>query len=87
MKKSELKQLIKEFIQEEKARYWKGIVPPKDDFGDPITNIFIDGKTQKGPWALMSLQSFKRFGLGKLGVGYGQKYSKQSDGKWLKIEG
>jgi hypothetical protein len=27
MKKSELKQLIKEFIQEEKARYWKGIVP------------------------------------------------------------
>jgi hypothetical protein len=65
-----------------------GSVPSTDDFGDKITDMFIDGKTKQGPWATMTPKSFKQHGAGKLGTGYGQKYEKQKeDQKWLKIEG
>jgi hypothetical protein len=47
----------------------------------------IDGMTRMGPWANMSEQSFRRYGTGKLGPGFGQKYAKQENGKWLKVEG
>jgi hypothetical protein len=64
-----------------------GHIGDEDDFGSPINEEFIDGKTRMGPWANMSPESWKRFGLGRLGLGLGQRYRKQSDGKWLKIEG
>jgi len=87
MKKSELREIIKETIREEKEKYWMGHVSDKDDFSDSIKNEFIDGKTQMGPWALMTPKSWKQYGFRKLGTGYGQRYKKQSDGKWLKVEG
>lgn len=74
-------------INEAAEKYWMGTVPSKDDFGDTITDEFIDGKTKFGPWATMSPKSFKTNGTGKLGNGLGQKYKKQEDGKWLKVEG
>ena len=67
--------------------YWLSPLDKLDDFGVPYGNIMIDGKTRQGPWANMSESSWKIFGCGRLGTGYGQKYRKQSDGRWLKIEG
>ena len=68
------------------AKYWTGDPPAKDDFGDPITKEFIDGMTKIGPWAFMTPASFRKRGVG-LGTGRGQRYEKQKDGKWLKVEG
>jgi hypothetical protein len=70
-----------------KQIYWMSGLGAKDDFGIPYTDIMIDGKTRSGPWANMSEKSWRMYGVGRLGTGYGQKYKKQSDGRWLKIEG
>lgn len=71
------------------AKYWIGSIGPLDDFGDAITDKFIDGKTAFGPWAIMSEASWAEYGgtLGRLGVGFGQEYTKQEDGRWLKTAG
>jgi hypothetical protein len=69
------------------TKYWLSEVNEKDDFGDTVIDEIIDGKTKYGPWALMTPKSFKEHGTEILGTGYGQKYKKQFDGKWLKIEG
>lgn len=85
-------ELVREQVEEKV--YWCGVIGPKaadgsqlDDFDHPIDDVFIDGKTRMGPWACMSPTSFKVFGIGKLGLGFGQKYQKQADGRWLKVEG
>lgn len=70
-----------------KEKYYMGDVPAQDDFRDKIIDVFVDGKTKMGPWANMSLNSWKKYGVGKLGTGYGQMYKKQQDGQWLKIDG
>lgn len=72
-----------------KEVFWCGEIGPQDDFGRPIFDQFIDGKTVHGPWANMNPTSWKREGgtNGKLGTGYGQRYEKQPDGRWLKVEG
>jgi hypothetical protein len=68
-------------------RYWIGsTIGPKDDFGKPITDKFVDGKTRSGPWAIMAPASHRMQGMG-LGLGRGQRYKKQEDGQWLKVEG
>jgi hypothetical protein len=68
-------------------KYWTGDVGTEDDFGVPIANEFVDGRTRRGPWAIMSLLSWRHAGVGRLGTGYGQRYRKQPDGRWLKVEG
>jgi hypothetical protein len=70
-----------------KVTYWLGKLGTLDDFGRPYSNIMIDGKTRIGPWANMCEESWRTYGVGKLGTGYGQKYQKQADGRWLKVEG
>lgn len=67
--------------------YWLSSLGDLDDFGDAYSNVMIDGKTKRGPWANMTETSWQRHGIGKLGLGFGQRYEKQSDGKWLKILG
>ena len=69
------------------AKYWLSPVGKTDDFGDKIDDEIIDGATKQGPWALMTSKSWGNHGKGKLGTGYGQRYKKQKDGKWLKVEG
>lgn len=75
------------------AIYWCGEIGPivdgvqMDDFGKPIIDEFVDGKTRLGPWANMSPASYKVLGIGQLGVGLGQRYKRQTDGRWLKVEG
>lgn len=69
--------------------YWLSGVPAKcDTCKTPITNVFYDAKTDMGPWACMcpSCQTLGP-GLGQVGLGKGQKYEKQPDGRFLKTEG
>lgn len=74
-------------MTEQKApKYWMSGLEPADDFGIPITDTFYDGKTALGPWAIMTPRSWRQY-CGKVGTGYGQKYEKQADGRWLKTEG
>lgn len=71
------------------AVYWLSPVGKNDDFGDPITDEIIDGKSSMGPWGLMTAASWARHSGtgGRLGTGLGQRFKKQSDGRWLKVEG
>lgn len=46
-----------------------------------------DAKTFLGPWATMSEESFKKYGLGELGTGRGQKYMRTESGTLIKVEG
>lgn len=69
-----------------KKVYWLSDVGVDDDFNVPVVDTIIDGATVHGPWALMTPESHARYGRG-LGTGLGQKYVKQDDGKWLKVEG
>ena len=85
--RKDMKHLIDFKLNEKEEKYWSGHVGKSDDFGDIIENVIIDGKTKFGPWGLMTLKSWKKYGVDRLGTGFGQKYEKQPDGKWLKIEG
>ncbi len=69
-----------------KKVYWSSPVGIEADFGDTLETTIIDGVTIHGPWALMTPFNHRRYGQG-LGTGRGQKYEKQEDGKWLKVEG
>lgn len=70
----------------QKLVYWTAPVGGFDDFDYPISKRIIDGKTKQGPWAIMTPQSYVKHGVG-LGIGLGQLYEKQRDGKWLLIKG
>jgi len=59
----------------------------EDDFGDKLENVFYDGRTKWGQWAIMTPLSWGKFGVLRTGTGLGQKYEKQEDGKWMKVEG
>ena len=69
-----------------KAKFWSSPLGKVDDFGDEYADVMYDAKTKHGPWANMTEASFKQHGLGKLGLGFGQKYVKQADGQWLKTK-
>jgi cytochrome c553 len=67
--------------------YWTGPAPTQCDLcTTPITDTFIDGKTIMGPWANMCSTCHEDKGVG-LGLGRGQLYGKQADGRWLKTKG
>lgn len=71
----------------ERQRYWYGTIGDTDDYGVPVGDEFVDGKTRGGPWGIMSLASWAAHGVGRLGTGCGQRYKRQPDGRWLKVEG
>lgn len=69
--------------------YWLSKVPDLDDLGNPIHDEFIDGRVAIGKqtgWGLFIPTAYAVLG-GTLGTGRGQRYKKQPDGKWLKVEG
>jgi hypothetical protein len=63
--------------------YWQGMAPAKSDFGSPIDDEFIDGRSRQGPWGIMTPKEWQLHGVG-LGQGFGQCYKRQPDGRWLK---
>lgn len=72
---------------EKERNYWLSPIGVCDDCGGEFTNgVMYDAKTQYGPWGNLCQACFSRIGVG-LGIGYGQKYVKQADGKWLCTEG
>lgn len=44
-----------------------------DDFGEPVKDFVIDGKTKQGSWAYMTPKNFWKHGTG-IGNGMGQAY-------------
>ena len=53
---------------------WMGSKPEKCDLcGKKFEEIFIDGKTEMGPWGLLCGVCHYMYGVG-LGTGRGQKY-------------
>ena len=69
------------------AKYWLSSLDIEDDFGDRYDTVMIDGRTKKGPWANMTQRSWAKHGVDRFGTGFGQRYEKQANGKWLKVEG
>jgi hypothetical protein len=68
-------------------KYWMGPVPKQCDICQrPITDTFVDGAIKLGPWGVMGLCCFEKWGRG-LGTGRGQKYVKQENGHFKKVEG
>ena len=69
-------------------KVWGSPVPETSDLGGTITDEFVDGafKGHTGSWAMMTPAEHKTHGVG-LGPGSGQRYKKQKDGRWLKVEG
>ncbi len=74
--------------------YWLSPVPGFcETCNSPIRDKFYDAPTRNaqgrpGPWACMCPSCFTLgSGFRKLGSGYGQEYTKQPDGKWLKTGG
>ena len=56
------------------AKKWMGTVPKSCDLcNKPLKQQFVDGKTQRGPWALMCGVCHSRNGYG-IGTGLGQRY-------------
>jgi len=67
-------------------KVWIGRVPCFDDFGEPVTDKFIDGKTKFGPWAIMAPASYNVHGVG-IGLGMGQVYVKDyPTSVWYKLK-
>lgn len=72
----------------EEPVYWLSPLPEEDDFGVPYENEMFDAPTSNGLWANMTRESWERHRkTARLGLGYGQRYEKQPDGRWLKVEG
>lgn len=75
-------------MADDTPKYWLSPVGEFDDFGKPIENVIYDAATIYGPWALMNPNSWEKHRRTKtLGMGFGQKYERQVDGRWLKVEG
>jgi hypothetical protein len=68
-------------------KFWVGELPDVDDFEKPYTDVMYDGKTKMGYWANMNEKSWKMYGCGQLGTGYGQKYRRTPEGNWIKVAG
>lgn len=50
----------------------------------PLVDEMFDARMTTGVWACMDADCFDKYGVG-LGQGFGQKYVKQADGRWLKV--
>ena len=68
-----------------KEKYWVGHIPDQCDLCHrSITKVFVDGRTNFGPWAIMDPQCHRASGQG-LGTGRGQRYVRQLDGRFKKV--
>ena len=69
-----------------KAKYWAGDPAECDICNKPFGKLMYDARTSMGGWGNLCSRCFNRYGVG-LGVGKGQRYSLQDDGRWLKTGG
>jgi hypothetical protein len=69
------------------AVYWLSPLSGCDICSGSFEAVMYDAKTKQGPWGNMCQKCYVKHGVGRLGTGFGQKYEKQADGRWLKTEG
>ena len=74
------------------ARYISAESATEDDFGDKFTGkegeLVYDAKIRgHSCWAMMTENSWKKYGIGQLGLGLGQKYRRDAQGRLMKVEG
>lgn len=68
-------------------KLWLEQIPTECDIcQNPIASAFFDGKTIRGPWAIMCPECHKNYGL-NLGTGHGQKYVLDENRNFSKSEG
>ena len=67
-------------------KFWCGEPDPCDFCCRPFTTRFTDGRTSSGQWGNACVPCAARQGM-SLGMGRGQQYDKQEDGRWLKTGG
>jgi hypothetical protein len=74
-------------------RYLSAEKMSQDDFGVQFTNqpgeVIYDAATRHGPWATMTEASYQSHARqpGELGIGYGQKYTRNDAGELVLTEG
>lgn len=72
----------------DQQKFWLSPVPDLDDLGNVIHDEFYDGRLRGSTaWGLMTPDAWSAAGCGKTGLGNGQRYKKQPDGRWLCVEG
>lgn len=68
-----------------KPVYWMGNVEKCQICQANFKDVMYDSNTRLG-WGNICQECFEDYGTG-LGTGRGQKYERQADGRWLKMEG
>jgi len=70
-----------------KPRYWAGSGPTNCDVCKrALRTVFTDGRIYSGHWAFTCDPCASTHGV-TLGLGRGQRYEKQEDGRWMKVGG
>jgi hypothetical protein len=66
--------------------YWIGVLRGCNVCGGEFDGTMYDAKTHTGQWGNLCGGCFESH-AGSLGLGLGQKYVQQSDGKYMCVEG
>ena len=63
--------------------YWTSNVPAGCQLtGGAFNGVMFDARTSNGQWGLLCTQTFEDLEC-RLGIGLGQRYERQADGRWL----
>ena len=74
-------------MSDNKQIYWASAVTKNcQACGRVLHSAFYDARLKDGVWGIVCDPCFQIRGVG-LGVGRGQRYTKQADGRWLKTGG
>lgn len=68
-----------------KPIFWHVPVGKCDLCDTPLHDVMYDSNTRHG-WGNVCGECFENYGQG-LGTGRGQRYEKQTNGRWLKTDG
>ncbi len=71
----------------EEPLYWLGPLGGCDICKKPFNNVMYDVKTNIGPWGNLCESCFQLYTSRRLGTGQGQKFERQTDGRFLCVEG
>lgn len=77
------------YPESQQVKVFRAGDPGKCDFcNQPLTDEFVDAMTNRGPWANMCMHCWPiNRATARLGPGLGQRYKRQEDGRFLKVEG